>query len=90
MVSGMSFWEKINKKKYFDKLLMPELFKTLKSGYAYDDNVKRESKKLISMIKGNIAKKEATEVELLEAAGMKNKLEKFSNKVKERLKKTKE
>jgi hypothetical protein len=69
---------------------MPELFKTMKSGYAYDDNVKRESKKLISMIKGNIAKKEAEEIEMLEAGGIKNKLEKFSSKVKEKLKKQKE
>jgi hypothetical protein len=69
---------------------MPLLFKTLKSGYAYDDNVRRESKKLISTIKSNIAKKEADEIELLEAGSIKNKLEKFSGKVKEKLKKTKE
>jgi len=68
---------------------MPELLNKPKD-YMSNMSLKQESKKLISMIKSNMKKKEEAELELLEAGGMKHKLTKFDNKVKKRLKESKE
>lgn len=69
---------------------MPELFKSVKRGYNSENDIKAESKSLIKQIKANMKKKEQAELELLEAGGLKNRLEKFGNKVKKTLEKCKE
>jgi hypothetical protein len=78
------------KNKISTRYIMPELLKKLKQGYNYENDQKHESKKLIQMIKGNMKQRSEEDLEILEAGSMKNKMEKFSCKVKTKLRKQKE
>ena len=53
-------------------------------------DVKTESKKLIKEIKANMKKRDEETIELLEAGSVANKMEKFGNKLKKRVKDAKE
>ena len=68
---------------------MPELLYKPKD-YMSSRSLKQESKKLMTMIKSNMKAKEEAELELLEAGSMKQKLTKFYNRVKKKLKDSKE